>query len=522
MAMKVSFFFVCFLMSFIFSSSSSLTTTTGSIDWWCTQTPHYQTCNHHIAYSNISSTTISINQFLDMTVAAAINEARSVQKRAQGIYLDYEPNALGKNLWGSCVDYFDGIVFTLNMVLDPTEQARPLDVHTWLSAGLTYINVCEKGFEMINMTNTMLLSISTELRELLLNSLAISVAIQGGSYSNNSRGLHGWEFSNEYKLLNSRNFDPDVTVAKDGSGDFMTVQEAVDSTRKEREWGERYVIFVKRGVYEEQVYIAHDVNFVLMYGEGVNNTIISAAEHSGGDLKSSATFQVWGRGFMAVDMTFRNTAGPNGGQAVAFLSNSDESVIYHCSIEGYQDTLFSLHFKQFYKECQIFGTVDFIFGNGHSVFQDCQVFLRKPLPGGGLVVTAQGRQYQNESSGFSLQGCNITAGEDLKPVIDQFKKAFLGRPWFDYARTVFMESFLDDLVDPLGWEDGWGHKDTAYCGEYNNYGPGSTTDHRVDWPNYEAITDPDIAKQFTVVEFIVGDDWIPTTGVPYVPGFERS
>ncbi|KAK9060949.1 hypothetical protein SSX86_018129 [Deinandra increscens subsp. villosa] len=463
-----------------------------------------------------------------MTVAAAIDEARTVQKRAQEIYLDYDPNAPGKNLWGSCVDYFDGVVFTLNMVLDHTEQASPLDVHTWLSAGVTYINMCEKGFEMINMTNTMLLSISTELTNLLLNSLAISVAIRG--VNSNSLGLHEWDFSHDYKLSSLANEMPNVVVAQDGSGNFRTVQEAVNSAGN-RKWGERYVIYVKSGVYDEQVIIPREVNFITIFGDGINKTIITGNKHSGGDnvgtpkagdLKSSSTFQVWGRRFIALHLTFRNTVGPEGGQAVAFLSGSDQSVLYRCSIEGYQDTLFAFHSRQFYKECQIFGTVDFIFGDAHAVFQDCDIFLRKPLPHGGLVVTANGRKYKNESSGYSLQGCKITAADDLKPVIDEYNKAFLGRPWFPYAKTIYMECFIDGLVDPKGWEDSWGHNETAYCGEYQNYGHGSSTDQRVKWLGYQAIKDPNIAKQFTAAEFIAGNEWIPKSGVPYVPGFERS
>ncbi|KAL8247924.1 hypothetical protein R6Q59_009140 [Mikania micrantha] len=524
MTMKVALF-ICFIITFIFSSSSKTTLTTGSINWWCTQTPHHQTCNRYVAKSNISiATTATINQFLDMTVKAAIDEAHVVIKRAQRIHMNY-PNAPGKSLWGSCVDYFNGIVFTLNMVLDRTNQLSPLDVHSWLSAGLTYVNVCEKGFELINKTNTLLPIISTNLTLLLLNSLAISVAIRGTSNSN-SRGLKEWEFS-EFSDLTAKR--PDVVVAKDGSGDFTTVQEAVNSAGNRR-WGQRYAIYVKSGVYEEQVVIPKEVNFIMMFGDGINKTIITGGQHSGGnamrtmkagDLKSSATFQVWGRRFIALHLTFRNTAGPEGGQAVAFLSASDRSVVYRCSIEGYQDTLFTFHSKQFYKQCQIFGTVDFIFGSGEVVFQDCDIFLRKPLPGGGLVVTANGRKYHNESGGYTMQGCKITAAEDLRPVIGGYKKAFLGRPWFPHGRTVYMQSFLDDLVDPQGWLDSWGFNKTAYCGEYDNSGPGSSTAQRVKWHGYEAITDPNVAEQFTVAEFIAGNQWLPTSGVPFVPGFEK-
>ncbi|KAI3793089.1 hypothetical protein L1987_35702 [Smallanthus sonchifolius] len=525
--MKVALF-ICIIITLIFSCSSK--TTTGSINWWCTQTPHYQTCNHYVAESN---TSISINQFLDMTVQAAIYEARVVLKQAQGIEANY-PNAPGKSLWRSCVDYFDGIVFTLNMVFDPTNQpSRPVDVHTWLSAGLTYINVCEKGFEMINVTNTMLPAIITNLTQQLLNSLAVIVAICGinSSSNSNSTGLHEWNFSNEYALsgLPTSNISPDVVVAQDGSGNFTTVQEAVNSAGHGR-GGKRYVIYVKRGVYEEQVIIPHDITYITMFGAGINKTIITGNRHAGGDslgtpnagdLKNSATFQVWGRKFNALYMTFRNTAGPEGGQAVAFLSGSDKSALYRCSFEGYQDTLFAYHSKQLYKECKIMGTIDFIFGGAQAVFQDCSIYLRKPRPGGGLVVTANGRKYLNESGGYSLQGCKITAAHDLKPVVGRYKKAFLGRPWFPCGRAVYMQSFLDELVDPQGWLDSWGFNNTAYCGEYKNYGPGSSTDQRVNWRGYHDITDPNIAEHFTVAEFIAGNRWLPGYGVPYIPGFEN-
>ncbi|CAH1438909.1 unnamed protein product [Lactuca virosa] len=551
MTLKLALF-ICLAISFIFSCSSE-TTSVGTVNWWCTQTPHYETCNHYVTLRNPTSATISTDEFLDMTVEAAIDEARMVLKRAQGIESKY-PNVPGKSLWGSCVDYFDGVVFTLNMIQNNTLQPNPLDVQTWLSASLAYINVCEKGFELINKTNTMLPLISTNLTLLILNSLAISVLLKGSS--TNTPGVVDWEyFRNEYKPK------PDVVVAHDGSGDFKLVQEAVDSAMNRPHPG-RYVIYVKAGIYEENVVIPRTVELITMFGDGINKTIITGSRRSGddvletvkvGDLKGSATFrkfmsrflfsiffhtnaisllnllrvcfvsmaEIYGRGFIARDMTFRNTAGPLGEQAVALLTSSDKSVFYHCSIEGYQDTLFTLSSRQFYKECKIFGTVDFIFGDAAAVFQDCQIFLRKPRPGGGLVVTAHGRKYENETSGYTLQGCNITAGKDLKPVIDQYKATFLGRPWFARARTVYMQSFLDDLVDPEGWLDSWGYNQTIYYGEYKNYGPGSSTSRRVKWHGYHVITDPKIAQPYTVAELLSGNEWLPASGVPFTPGFEN-
>ncbi|XP_071736171.1 pectinesterase-like [Rutidosis leptorrhynchoides] len=461
-----------------------------------------------------------------MTVQTAIYEAQIVLKRAQDIDSKY-PNVPGKSLWASCVDYFDGIVFTLSMVLDHTHQPSPLDVQTWLSAGLANINLCEKGFELINITNTLLPKISTNLTALILNSLAISIVIKGGHDSDTH--TQKFNFNDEFNVSNLAEERPDIVVAKDGSGDYKTIQEAVDNRGKGTR-RRRFVIYVKAGVYKENIVIPKNAWYMTMFGDGMNKTIITSDRHAGGDmlntpkagdLKESATFQVWGGGFIARDMTFSNTAGPEGGQALAVLSGSDQSAFYHCSIEGYQDTLLTHHSKQFYKECQIYGTIDFIFGDALAVFQDCEIFLRKPLPGGGLVVTAHGRKYNNESSGYSLQGCKITAADDLKPVIDQYKKAYLGRPWFPYGRTVFMQSFLDDLVDPKGWLDSWGYNETCYYGEYKNDGPGSRTDQRVKWRGYHTMTNPKKAECFTVAKFMSGNKWLPATGVPFTSGFEN-
>ncbi|XP_022008484.1 pectinesterase [Helianthus annuus] len=377
--------------------------------------------------------------------------------------------------------------------------------------------MCEKGFEMKNITTDLLPKVTTNLTQLLLNSLATSVVIKGG----NPPGLHELNFGNElYNFLGLETVQPNVVVAKDGSGNFTTVQEAVNS-RGQGASGQRYTIYVKSGVYEEYVVIPQEAPLITMYGDGIGNTVITGNRHfNGSDLKGTATFKVWSKRFIAVNMTFRNTAGPEAQQAVAFLSGSDKSAYYQCSFEGYQDTLYTFHSRQFYKQCQIFGTVDFIFGASPAVFQDCDILLRKPLPEGGLVVTANGQKFSNLSGGYSLQGCKIHAADDLKPVVGQFAKAFLGRPWFQYSETVYMESFIDDLVDPQGWLDSWGYKETAYCGEYKNSGPGSSTDQRVDWPSFHVITDPNTANQFTVAEFINGTEWLPTYGVPFVSGLE--
>ncbi|KAF5800432.1 putative pectinesterase [Helianthus annuus] len=337
-----------------------------------------------------------------MAIQSAIDEARAAYNKTHVIESTY-PNVPGKSLWGSCVYYFDRTASTLNMALNPDHdlQSTPLDVQTWLSAGLTYITVCHKGFELINMTNTMLPVITTSLTELIVNSLAISVTIP----SSNTNGLVNVNFSDEYKLADLANEKPDVVVAQHSSGDFTSIQKAVDYAMTHRMPRKRFVIYVKAGIYNEYVEIAETVKYITMYGDGINKTIITGNRHCGGDmlksskagdLQGSATFKVWSRKFIARGITFRNTAGPQGEQALAVLSSSDKSTFYHCSFEGYQDTLLTMAYTQFYKECQIFGTVDFIFGGARAVFQDCNIFFRKPLPGSGLVVTAHGRNNDYE------------------------------------------------------------------------------------------------------------------------------
>ena len=223
---------------------------------------------------------------------------------------------------------------------------------------------------------------------------------------------------------------------------------------------------------------------------------------------------VVGQGFVAVNMTFRNTAGAAKHQAVALRSGADLSTFYLCSFEGYQDTLYTHSMRQFYRECDIYGTVDFIFGNAAVVFQNCNMFPRLPMQGQSNTVTAQGRTDPNQNTGTSIQNCTIAPAENLGST-----KTYLGRPWKEYSRTVVMQSSIGSLIDPSGWMPWSGDfaLSTLYYAEYNNTGPGSDTSNRVTWPGYHVINNND-ALNFTVSNFILGDNWLPQTGVPYSSG----
>ena len=151
-----------------------------------------------------------------------------------------------------------------------------------------------------------------------------------------------------------------------------------------------------------------------------------------------------------MNLTFRNTAGAINHQAVALRSGADLSAFYNCSFEGYQDTLYAHSLRQFYRNCDIYGTVDFIFGNAAVVLQDCNIYPRLPLNGQFNAITAQGRTDVNQNTGTSIHNCSISAASDLA-TSNGTTKTYLGRPWKQYSRTVYMQSFMDSLIDPAGW-----------------------------------------------------------------------
>lgn len=228
---------------------------------------------------------------------------------------------------------------------------------------------------------------------------------------------------------------------------------------------------------------------------------------------------VKGKGFIARDITFENTSGPEKHQAVAFRSDSDLSVVHRCRIKGYQDTLYAHSQRQFYRECQITGTIDFIFGDGTVVFQNCDIRARKGLPNQKNTITAQGRKESVENTGFSIQFCNISTEPDV-PV--NSTETYLGRPWKLYSRTVVMQSYISEAIRPQGWLEWNGNfaLNTLFYGEFMNYGPGSALGGRVKWPGYHVLNSSAEANAFTVSQFIIGNSWLPSTGVKYTAGLE--
>lgn len=213
-------------------------------------------------------------------------------------------------------------------------------------------------------------------------------------------------------------------------------------------------------------------------------------------------------------MGFENTAGPQGEQAVALRSGSDRSVFHRCSFNAFQDTLYSHSNRQFYRECDISGTIDFIFGNAAVVYQSCNILPRQPGRNQKNTITAQGKKDPNQNTGIAIQQCQITPFDT-----NLTAATYLGRPWKEYSTTVVMQTGIGGFLHPAGWLSWTGDNteppSTIFYAEYMNSGPGSSVSNRVKWAGFNPAISQDVAKKYTVDSLIQGSEWLPETGVIY-------
>ncbi|KAI5067308.1 hypothetical protein GOP47_0017836 [Adiantum capillus-veneris] len=360
---------------------------------------------------------------------------------------------------------------------------------------------------------------SAHLRRRLLNHHYSSIDDSGLDIEE-SDGFPQWVSAAERRLLQASPsaITANAVVAKDGSGDYTNVTAAVNAIPSS--FSGRYVIYIKEGEYNEVFNITKDQKNVTFVGDGIGKTIITGDRNvASGDYNTyrTSTVGIAASGFFGRDLTFRNTAGPSGHQAVAVRAGADYIVFYRCSFEGYQDTLYALSSRQFYRDCQIYGTVDYIFGNAIAVFQNCALVARLPMKGQQNTYTAQGRQLEADVSGYSFHNCTLTADPDLTKA-NYTVETYLGRPWKEYSRTVFIQSELQALVQPQGWLP-WNasnpYTDTVYYGEYGNRGAGADTAMRVSWKGVHPTMSETDASQFTVANFIGLESWLDALCVPY-------
>ncbi|WVZ13772.1 hypothetical protein V8G54_011338 [Vigna mungo] len=322
-------------------------------------------------------------------------------------------------------------------------------------------------------------------------------------------------------LENEKNLEVlkyDIVVVLDGSGNFTTISKAIEAAPVLS--SRRIVIKVKGGIYQETLEFPSNKTNLFLVGDGRGITVITGTKNgrAGFNTLDTATVVVNTKHFLASNITFQNTAGPSNNQAVALALTGTFSAFYNCEMLGYQDTLYVMQGKHFFVKCLIEGTVDFIFGDtAQVVLQDCDIQVRIPLIGQPNVITAQGRKTNNEEGGIVIQNCRIGASKEFEGVKEKFK-TYLGRPWKNYSRTIIMESYMSDIIDPAGWIEWEGTTlglDTLFYREYNNNGPGAQTSRRVTWKGFKVITHAVETEPFTARNFINGSQWLNSTGFPY-------
>lgn len=292
-----------------------------------------------------------------------------------------------------------------------------------------------------------------------------------------------------------------ITVAQDGSGKYKTVQEALNAVPYNNT--KPAIIFIKNGIYKEKLFLDSTKNFVTITGEDKFNTILTYDDHTGkispkGDTINTMTswsFKVKADDFTAKNITFQNDAGFTAGQAVALESDGDKAIFNNCRVLGFQDILLinGRNSRQYFINCYLEGTTDFIFGASTVWFEKCHIHSKK-----NSHITAASTPPEKKY-GYVINDCVLTGDSGLHNVS-------LGRPWRSYAAVVYMRCYIGAHIKAEGWSN-WNNTEsykTARYAEYKNYGPSADAAKRVNWSRQ--LTDEE-AKEYTLKN--VFGNWNP-------------
>lgn len=313
--------------------------------------------------------------------------------------------------------------------------------------------------------------------------------------------------------------DKTLYVAADGTGDFYSIQKAIDVAPDTG----GALILVAPGTYREALTIDKPNIRLRSANPDASKTIVvmdKSAGTSGGTLHS-ATVNVTGDNFFAENITFQNDWNAThpqlyqGSQALALLVTGDRARFHNVRLLGNQDTLYTgsksctgqgenrtcTPARQYFSDCYIEGNVDFIFGDGKTVFDHCEI---RSTPHSEGFVTAQGKSYPTEDSGYVFRDCRLTAYPGVNNV-------YLGRPWRPYATVIYLDTEMGSQIQPAGWREwnpGETHSlETAFYAEQGSTGPGAHPGERE--PYAKELT-PDEAKKFLPENFLRGSDgWDP-------------
>jgi pectinesterase len=302
-----------------------------------------------------------------------------------------------------------------------------------------------------------------------------------------------------------------ITVALDSSGDYTTIQAAINAARSFPD--QRITIFVKNGTYKEKIVVPAVNTRLSIIGEDKEKTIITWDDYFNKINRGrnstfyTSTLLIIADDFYAENLTIGNSAG-NVGQALALYVKGDRCVFRNCRILGHQDTLFTdgLNSRQYFDNCFIEGTTDFIFGPATVLFSHCTINSK-----GNSYVTAastpRGRKF-----GYVFLDCRLTASEGVT-------KVYLGRPWRDYAKVVYIRCELGSHIVPEGWSNwqGTARDKTAWYAEYGNTGTGSDISKRVLWSHQLSKKE---ASQYTLKNILAPDLPVEKPVEEWISGIE--
>ena len=314
--------------------------------------------------------------------------------------------------------------------------------------------------------------------------------------------------------------NPDtIVVARDGTGQFRNVSEAIEVCRAFMEYHK--VIYVKRGIYKEKLIVPQWLQNIEICGEDRDNTIITYDDHANltmdarfwpaetsqqlmamGNRPNLGTFRSFTVRIDANDITFKNITIENNaaklGQAVALHTQGDHLVFINCRFLGNQDTVYTgmPNTRLYFRDCYIEGTTDFIFGPSTAWFEKCHIHCKT-----NSYITAASTP-QDVEYGYVFNGCTVTVAEGVD-------KMYLGRPWRDYGYTLFMDCELPAQIRPEGWHHWQKEREqTARYLEYGNHGPGANRSQRVKWS--KELSKSEAQKVTLQNVFKRNDNWMPT------------
>ncbi|PIA37926.1 hypothetical protein AQUCO_02900052v1 [Aquilegia coerulea] len=515
----------------------------------CAPTDYKELCMNTLSPVAKKDANVTAKDLVQVAFTAILEEVQKALNKFISLgKLDLTNSTIDKMSMDDCQELLQHAVYDLEMAVSKVADSDMHKLHdllaelnNWLSAVVAYKSSCLD--DIINpelqksihdgLMNTTHLTYNTlgnvdEISKILTK---IDMIIPSVEQNHKARillntemdkdGYPTWFSAVDRKLLASHNnqLRPDAVVAKDGSGQFKCINDAIAAYRKNP--GSRYIIYVKTGIYEEMVKVPYEATDVYMYGDGCTKTIVTGNKSKkDSSTDQSATFAAMGNGFIAKSMGFRNTAGPECEQALALRVESDMSAFFDCSMEGYQDTLFTQLNRQFYSKCNIYGTIDFIFGYAAALIQNSKIIVRKPMAGQFNVITASGREQPQTNSGIVLQNCHIVSDFEFVPQI----KSYLGRPWKAHSMTMIMQTHIGNFIDPEGWTP-WNltstHHQTCEFMEYANKGIGADTSKRVQWPTFKVVTDKKIAERYTAGPFLQADKWLTNTDIEFKIGLSH-